>query len=109
MTELLERAFAEAARRPEAEQELLASRLLAELAAEEDRLVVLVRPVHGGHRIRQAPGEIQGGRRAAVQAGSALGPGGSSLEIPSVAVTACSPKRSPSGISGMYSTSQNAS
>ena len=36
MTKLLERAFAEAAKRPEAEQELLASRLLAELAAEDD-------------------------------------------------------------------------
>ena len=36
MTTLLERAFAEAAKRPEAEQELLASRLLAELSAEDD-------------------------------------------------------------------------
>jgi hypothetical protein len=36
MTKLLERAFAEAAKRPVAEQELLASRLLAELAAEDD-------------------------------------------------------------------------
>jgi hypothetical protein len=36
MTTLLERAFAEAAKRPAAEQELLASRLLAELAAEDD-------------------------------------------------------------------------
>jgi hypothetical protein len=36
MTKLLERAFAEAAKRSEAEQELLASRLLAELAAEDD-------------------------------------------------------------------------
>ncbi len=36
MTTLLERAFAEAAKRPVAEQELLASRLLAELAAEDD-------------------------------------------------------------------------
>ena len=36
MTKLLEKAFAEAAKRPEAEQELLASRLLAELAAEDD-------------------------------------------------------------------------
>lgn len=34
MNKLLERAFAEAAKRPEAEQDLLASRLLAELAAE---------------------------------------------------------------------------
>jgi hypothetical protein len=33
MTALLERAFAEAAKRSEAEQELLASRLLAELSA----------------------------------------------------------------------------
>ncbi|HEV8059891.1 MAG TPA: hypothetical protein VGP68_08460 [Gemmataceae bacterium] len=36
MTTLLERAFAEAAKRPIAEQELLASRLLAELADEDD-------------------------------------------------------------------------
>jgi hypothetical protein len=36
MTTLLERAFAEAARRPVAEQELLASRLLAELDPETD-------------------------------------------------------------------------
>lgn len=36
MTKLLEQAFAEAAKRPEAEQELLASRLLAELSAEDD-------------------------------------------------------------------------
>ena len=36
MTALLEQAFAEAANRPEAEQELLASRLLAELTAEDD-------------------------------------------------------------------------
>ncbi|WP_169978475.1 hypothetical protein [Tautonia rosea] len=36
MTTLLEKAFAEAAKLPEAEQEVLASRLLAELAAEDD-------------------------------------------------------------------------
>jgi hypothetical protein len=36
MTTLLERAFAEAAKLPEAEQEVLAARLLAELAAEDD-------------------------------------------------------------------------
>ena len=36
MTTLLERAFAEAAKLPEAEQEVLASRLLAELNAEDD-------------------------------------------------------------------------
>jgi hypothetical protein len=36
MTTLLERAFAEAAKRPVAEQELLASRLLAELGDEDD-------------------------------------------------------------------------
>ena len=36
MTKLLERAFAEAAKLSEAEQELIASRLLAELAAEDD-------------------------------------------------------------------------
>lgn len=33
---LLEKAFAEAAKRPVAEQELLASRLLAELSADDD-------------------------------------------------------------------------
>ena len=36
MTTMLERAFAEAAKLPEAEQEVLAARLLAELAAEDD-------------------------------------------------------------------------
>ncbi len=36
MTTMLEKAFAEAAKRPVAEQELLASRLLAELADEDD-------------------------------------------------------------------------
>jgi diacylglycerol kinase family enzyme len=36
MTTLLERAFAEASKLPTAEQDLLASRLLAELAAEDD-------------------------------------------------------------------------
>ena len=36
MTSRLERAFAEAAKLPEAEQELLASRLFAELAIEDD-------------------------------------------------------------------------
>ncbi len=36
MTPRLERAFAEAAKRPAAEQELLASRVLAELEAEDD-------------------------------------------------------------------------
>jgi hypothetical protein len=36
MTTLLERAFAEAAKRPADEQNLLASRLLAELDAEDD-------------------------------------------------------------------------
>ena len=36
MTELLERAFAEASKLSDAEQELLASRLLAELAAEDE-------------------------------------------------------------------------
>ncbi len=36
MTTLLERAFAEASKLPAAEQELLASRLLAELAEEDD-------------------------------------------------------------------------
>jgi hypothetical protein len=36
MTDLLQQAFAEAAKLPMAEQELLASRLLAELAAEDE-------------------------------------------------------------------------
>jgi hypothetical protein len=36
MTTLLEQAFAEAAKLPAAEQDLLASRLLAELGAEDD-------------------------------------------------------------------------
>jgi hypothetical protein len=36
MTTLLKQAFAEAAKRPLAEQELLASRLLAELADDDD-------------------------------------------------------------------------
>ena len=36
MTTLLQQAFAEAAKLPQAEQDLLASRLLAELAAEND-------------------------------------------------------------------------
>jgi hypothetical protein len=36
MTTLLQQALAEAARLPQAEQDLLASRLLAELAAEDD-------------------------------------------------------------------------
>ncbi len=36
MTKLLERAFAEASKLPAAEQELLASRLLTELAEEDD-------------------------------------------------------------------------
>jgi hypothetical protein len=36
MTASLQHAFAEAAKVPEAEQEVLASRLLAELAAEDD-------------------------------------------------------------------------
>jgi transposase len=36
MTTLLQQAFAEAAKLPQTEQDLLASRLLAELAAEDD-------------------------------------------------------------------------
>ncbi len=36
MTTRLEQAFAEAAKRPAAEQEMIASRLLAELSAEDD-------------------------------------------------------------------------
>ena len=59
MNALLERAFAEAAKLPPAEQELLASRLLAELAAEDDfdckiacsvdKLAVLAREAHEEH------------------------------------------------------------
>ena len=36
MTTLLQKAFSEAAKLPQAEQDLLAARLLAELAAEDD-------------------------------------------------------------------------
>lgn len=60
MTTLLQRAFAEAAKRSEAEQDLLASRLLAELAAEDDfdraiagstdRLAQLAQQVIAEHR-----------------------------------------------------------
>ena len=46
MTRLLERAFAEAAKLPEAEQEVLASRLLAELAAEDDFDRVIAESAH---------------------------------------------------------------
>jgi hypothetical protein len=46
MTTLLERAFAEAAKLPEAEQEVLASRLLAELAAEDDFDRVIAKSAH---------------------------------------------------------------
>lgn len=60
MTELLERAFAEASRLSTAEQDVLASRLLAELAAEDefdrkmigsvDRLAGLAREALAEHR-----------------------------------------------------------
>jgi hypothetical protein len=60
MTTLLQHAFAEAAKLPQAEQDLLASRLLAELAAEDDfdraiarssdKLVPLAREALAEHR-----------------------------------------------------------
>jgi hypothetical protein len=63
MTTLLQKAFAEAAKLPEAEQDLLASRLLAELAAEDDfdraiacsadRLVGLAQEALAEHRSGQ--------------------------------------------------------
>ncbi|MEO8497282.1 MAG: hypothetical protein ABI614_19605 [Planctomycetota bacterium] len=63
MTTLLQQAFAEAAKLPQAEQDLLASRLLAELAAEDDfdraiarssdKLVALAREALAEHRSGQ--------------------------------------------------------
>jgi hypothetical protein len=63
MTASLQRAFVEAAKLSEAEQEVLASRLLAELAAEGDfdraiarsseKLVVLAREALAEHRAGQ--------------------------------------------------------
>lgn len=63
MTALLQQAFAEAAKLSESEQEVLASRLLAELAAEDDfdraiasssdRLAVMAREVIAEHRSGQ--------------------------------------------------------
>lgn len=63
MTKLLQRAFAEAAKLSEPEQELLAARLLAELAAEDDfdraiagsadKLGVLAREALAEHRTGQ--------------------------------------------------------
>jgi len=63
MTELLQQAFAEAAKLPEPEQQVLASRLLAELAAEDDfdraiagsseKLVALAREALAEHRSGQ--------------------------------------------------------
>lgn len=60
MTALLQQAFAEAAKLPESEQEILASRLLAELAAEDefdrsiarssDKLAALAREALAEHR-----------------------------------------------------------
>jgi hypothetical protein len=64
MTKLLEQAFAEAAKLSEAEQDLLASRLLAELAAEDDfdrtiagssdKLASLAREALAEHRAGQS-------------------------------------------------------
>jgi hypothetical protein len=63
MTTLLEQAFAEAAKLPKAKQELLASRLLAELAGEKDfdraisrsseKLAALAREAIAEHRAGQ--------------------------------------------------------
>lgn len=63
MTALLQKAFAEAAKLSEAEQEVLASRLLAELAAEDefdrsiarssDKLAALAREALAEHRSGQ--------------------------------------------------------
>jgi hypothetical protein len=63
MTASLQQAFAEAAKLPEPEQELLAARLLAELAAEDefdratagssDKLAVLAREALAEHRAGQ--------------------------------------------------------
>jgi hypothetical protein len=63
MTTLLQQAFAEAAKLSQPEQDLLASRLLAELAAEDDfdraiarssdKLVVLAREALAEHRSGQ--------------------------------------------------------
>ena len=46
MTDLLERAFAEAARLPPGEQDLLAARLLAELGEEDDFDRAIAAPAH---------------------------------------------------------------
>ena len=63
MTKLLEKAFTEAAKLSESEQEVLASRLLAELAAEDDfdrdiartsdKLAALAREALAEHRSGQ--------------------------------------------------------
>jgi hypothetical protein len=63
MTTLLQQAFAEAAKLPEPEQEVLASRLLAELTAEDDfdraisrssdKLAALARDALAEHRAGQ--------------------------------------------------------
>lgn len=64
MTTLLQKAFAEAAKLPQDEQDLLAARLLAELAAEDDfdraiarssdKLVALAREALAEHRSGQS-------------------------------------------------------
>ena len=64
MTTLLQQAFAEAAKLPQAEQDLLASRLLAELAAENDfdraiarssdKLAILAQEAIAEHRSGQS-------------------------------------------------------
>ena len=72
MTTLLQKAFAEAAKLPEPEQEVLASRLLAELGAEDefdraiagstDKLAKLAREALAEHRAGKTrpldPGEL---------------------------------------------------
>jgi hypothetical protein len=75
MTKLLEKAFAEAAKLPEREQEVLASRLLAELGAEDEfdraiagsteKLAKLAREALEEHRAGKTepldPGDVEWG------------------------------------------------
>ena len=62
MTNLLEQAFAEAAKLPTEEQDLLASRLLAELAAEDAFDEAIVRSSEKlGRLAREAIAEHRGG------------------------------------------------
>ena len=61
MTTLLEQAFAQAAQLPASEQELLASRLLAELSAEDDFDRALAR---SGDKLARLATEALAGHRA---------------------------------------------